>query len=526
LSALYNRQPVSEKFLGDADEAYADLSSRVFSPEWANLSNGEVERRVKAAGFEVLRRLLQAHYSWRGLYEAATPVVGVDGHERAHVRRGAVRTVETVFGTVALARTAHSGRGLPALHPVDADLNLTPRKYSHELERTAVLAAVERSYDATTALVSRTTSAGVGKRTIEELVDRAAVDVDSFYADTGLSPESTADSGPLLVLSFDQKGVVLRSSDLRPETQRIAAQQERVLEAVKEKNTKGRWRGRKRMATVATVYTIQPDDRSADDIVRGLRRLKDAGNRPRRTVRPELKRLWASLRKEPEEVIEEAFVEARKRDPEGVKTWIVLVDGDPELRTWVKRAAARHNAKVTLVLDLIHALQYLWRAGECLAPDKGAPLEDWVLERLLRILNGDVSSVVGGLTRAATRRRLTKAQRKEVDLCRNYFLRRKEMMRYDQLLSIGAPIATGVIEGGCKHLISNRMDVSGAKWSIRGAEAILRLRAVYVSDDFQDFWRYHEGLDYQRYHATQYAGNTPAPTQLSAHGRPSLRIVK
>jgi hypothetical protein len=124
--------------------------------------------------------------------------------------------------------------------------------------------------------------------------------------------------------------------------------------------------------------------------------------------------------------------------------------------------------KITLVLDFIHALEYLWKAAHVFF-DEGTPeIEAWVLEQLERMMEGRIGHVVAGMTRMATVRGLSAKERAPVDKAASYLLKRsrKEMMRYDELLALGAPIATGVIEGACRHLISDRMDPTGARWRL------------------------------------------------------------
>ena len=201
------------------------------------------------------------------------------------------------------------------------------------------------------------------------------------------------------------------------------------------------------------------------------------------------------------------------------KRWFVLVDGDPELRNWVQAEARSRGVKITLVLDIIHALQYLWRAGEDLCGEEEAAVEDWVLPRLERILSGKVSDVVAGMTRSATKRGLSKGQRRSVNQCANYFLNRVGMMQYGELLKMGAPIATGAIEGSCKHLINDRCDLCGARWTVKGAEAILKLRAVYISGDFDEYWKHHEAAERKRNHEERYLDGRPAPVRARRHLR-------
>ncbi|MFH1530484.1 MAG: ISKra4 family transposase, partial [Pseudomonadota bacterium] len=274
--------------------------------------------------------------------------------------------------------------------------------------------------------------------------------------------------------------------------------------------------GRKRMASVAAVYTVAPYLRTAQDVIAGLRHVRDAAPKPR--PRPENKRVWASLTRNLRDVIADAFDEACDRDPERSKRWLVLVDGDKKLSKWVRAEARRRGVEITLVLDFIHALEYLWKAAHVFF-DRGTPeIETWVLERLERMLEGRISHVVAGMTRMATVRGLSKEERKPVDKAAQYLLMRRRwgMMRYDELLTIGAPIATGIIEGACRHLINDRMDVTGARW---------RLRSILSSGDFDKYWRFHEQAEARRNHASRYADGEVPPVKRPT-GRSNLRVVR
>lgn len=448
---------------------------------------------------------------------ALAPVVGTDGVERTHVRGSKARKLRTTFGPVQVSRTAYSGRGVSALHPVDADLNLPANGFSHEVQRLGTMGAVQLSYERAAEFLKESTGAQVAKRQLESIVTSAAADFDSFYEMRRWCPDLLKDTGPFLILSFDQKGIVVKHQELREKTRRIAESEKPRIRAVNKRSGKKRWRGKKRMATVGVVHTIEPDHRSPADVIRGLRRLKVKSGRHDRTVRPEHKRVLASLEKTPQEVISEGFSEALSRDPDQTKRWFVLVDGDPDLRNWVLAEAKKRGVTVTLVLDFIHALQYLWQAGEDLCGKEESAVEAWVLPRLERILAGKVSDVVAGMTRSATKLGLRKGQRKAVDRCANYYLKRTAMMQYDEILRVGAPIATGAIEGSCKHLINDRCDLCGARWTVKGAEAILKLRAVYISGDFDEYWKHHEAEERKRNHESHYLQGRPTPVGARRH---------
>src|SRR5204862_4306916 len=120
------------------------------------------------------------------------------------------------------------------------------------------------------------------------------------------------------------------------------------------------------------------------------------------------------------------------------------------------------------------------------------------------------------IRRSATRRGLTAEQRKAADTCAGYLLNHTAYLRYHEYLAAGLPIATGVIEGACRHLVKDRMDLTGARWSLDGAEAVLRLRALRTSGDFDAYWRFHEQQDYRRNHVAVYADGQVPPIRSRA----------
>ena len=501
----------------EANVKFEDIKKALLSQELLQSSHGELERFLGSEGRELLRLLLQGHLDARGAARAVEPVVGDDGVERTQVRPNTSRELTTTVGTVKVTRARYEARGVDGRHPADAGLELPPGRYSHELTRLLAQQAAQVSFEKAIDFVAQTTGVTVPKRQAEELVRRAAQDFEAFYAGRahGAPPSEKA----FLVMSVDQKGVVLRHEDLLPVTQKKAASG-RKLET---RFTRGEPRARKRMATVAAVYYIEPDVRDAESVIAGLRHIKPSQPSPR--PRPQNKRGWASLERPLAAVIAEMFDEAQRMDPERKRPWLVLVDGDKKLETAIRRTARAKGAEVNLVLDAIHALQYLWAAGHKLC-DEGSPeLEKWVLERFQRLLEGRASDVAAGMRRSATKRGLSDEQRGPIDTAANYFLKRKHLMLYDLCLEAGTPIATGVIEGTCRTLINDRLDITGARWSLRGAEAIIELRALMQSGDFDDYWAFHTEREYHRNHASSYADEKPPAVALRG-SKPHLRLVK
>lgn len=508
-----------------AREEFFRLEERLQSGETLRMDHSDLESLVEKEGRELLRQLLQAHLELRADAKVTGPVVGADGIERTHHREGE-RRLETLLGAVYVARPGFGARDKATLFPLDADLNLPKELYSFGIRRRGAEAAARGSFEEAVKLLRETSGAQVPKRQLEELVIRAAVDFEGFYAGRRYSWLAKAkDAGELLVLTFDGKGIPMRLEDLREATRKAAQARTPKLE---KRLTKGEKRNSKRMAQVAAVYTIAPFIRGPEEVVGDLK--PDGSAKPTRP-RPEDKRVFASVKKEPEDVIEEAFQEASFRDPERKRHWVCLVDGNADQIKLAKAAARRHRVHVTLVLDVIHVLEYLWDATYVFNAEASKEAEAWVTEKLLRLLCGETGQVIASIRRSATKRGLGETQRKAADRCADYIERHKTMLRYDECLSKGLPIATGVIEGACRYLVRDRMEITGARWSLEGAEAILRLRSMRASGDLEGYWKHHERMERERNHEALYAENhapelmPPTPSK-SLPSRGHLRRVK
>lgn len=473
----------------------------------------EIERMMRAQGRELMRSMMQAHFDERAAQERPVMVRGAEGIERVQTRQSA-RTVMTEFGEVVLERTLYQAPGVDALAPVDAALGLAEEKYSHEVRRIVAEESARASFDEVVELVRKHTGADVPKRQVEELAVRAARDFDAFYRERPCAPEVT---DHLLILSFDGKGIAMRLEDLRAATRKAAEATPRRLQT---RLTKGEKPNRKRMAEVATVYTLAPWPREIGDVLHGLGQRDDAA-RPR----PTNKRVWASIEHNAQRVIDDAFDEALRRDPERRRRWVVLVDGQLDQRRRIERTAAKRGVPITIVLDIVHVLEYLWRAAHAFHPDAHAAAEQWVECRLLALLNGRTGGEVAKSLRLMLKRHdLEAAAAKAVEKAAGYLVKNTRLLRYDRALKDGLPIATGVIEGACRYLVQDRMGRTGARWSLNGAEAILRLRALRTSGDFDAYWAFHLAKEHERTHQSRYA-DAAVPNPL-APARPYLRLVK
>lgn len=495
-----------------ADEKFEAIKSRLVSAEVRTMTHSNLEKLLDVEGRELVRRLLQDHLSLRSQQERELgidgPVISDDGVVRTHLR-DSDRGLMTQFGGVRVERVAHHAPGTASLHPLDAALNLPKESFSFGVRRRAAVEATRGSFDDAVESLVTTTGAKISKRQLEELVVRAASDFDAFYETRAvLTPSAVAQLGDLLVITTDGKGVVMRHEGLRPATQRAAKRARRKL---KRRLSKGEKRNRKRMAQVAAVYTVAPFVRTPEEILSELEREDET---PPQRPRPENKRVWASVANDMEAVIRAAFEEASRRDPQRKKIWIALSDGNEDQLQLLETLALEYGVEIIIVLDLIHVTEYLWKATTCFNEESSPEAEEWVTERVLRVLRGKARDVAAGVRRSATLRGLSTKKRKAADKCADYLLKYADYLHYDEYLAKGLPIATGVIEGACCHLVKDRMDITGARWGLGGAEAVLKLRAIRSSGDFDAYWTFHEQQELTRNHAERYAnGEIPAMRQ-------------
>ena len=490
-------------------ECYAELEEWLASEDAAGLQHGELEEQLDVRGRELLRRLFQDRLDLTAAREVRRhDVTGEDGIARTRAEKGRTRPLVTKFGQVTVSRIAYRVPGRANVHPLDAELNLPEEKHSHGLRKLAAIESARGSIEAAGAAVTRATGVTIGKRQLEELARRCAAHVEAFYLQRVISP--APDSWPL-VLTFDGKGIVMLPGALRPATAKAAAAAAGKLAT---RLSPGEKNGRKRMAELACVYDAAPVPRTPEDIIStpaqkrkkkaqaGKSKTKGKG-KPRE---PQARGKWltASVTDDIPAVIAAAFGEAERRDPQHKREWAVLIDGNNTQIEAVTAEAASRGATVTIVIDFIHVFEYLRKAAWSFF-DKGEPAaEEWVADQARKILRGKSAQVTAGIRRRATTYGYSPAERAGADECARYLDNKKDYLGYAGALEKGWPIATGVIEGAARWLVKDRMDITGARWGLQGAEAILKLRALIASGDFDAYWHFHLRREHERIHHARY----------------------
>jgi len=464
-----------------ARQEFSSLEAWLSAPLTLQLPLHQIESQQEFRGRELHRLLLQTHVQQRGNGDVG-PALRVTQQFTTSLythRRLQRRALKTIFGPIHIDRMSYGRNGVGSIHPLDEAMQLPARSFSYEFQKRMVKAAVQSPFLESTERMQELTGRSVPKRSLEEIIQDAAQDFDTFYAER--IPAPWQQTASILVVAVDGKGIPM----VKPGHPKRSA-----------RRTKGQKANRKKMATVAAVFTRAPWVRTPEQVVESLFRTNtkqviEPG--PCTPPRPEHKRVWASLVKGKAAVIEEVVQEVRRRDPENQKTHVALTDGERALQILVD-----DRLKVTLILDLLHVLEKVWKAAHVFHPEGSPEAELWARLMCLRILEGNVCQVVKGLRQTVTKRKLFGAKRKTLLSVADYFQNNRNRMRYDEYLAQGLPIASGSVEGACKNLIKDRMERSGMRWTESMAEAIVKLRAIYLSGDFDSYWAFHIIQDQRR----------------------------
>ena len=473
-----------------------------------SLEHGELESTVMKDGMEFMRLLTQAHLDLRAAREQPRhDVADADGDARTTCEDGHERTRVMIYGPVRTTRIAYRKKGKENLYPQDAALNWGQHAYSAGIIARNAKAVAAVPFGQAAAQVSAQGAIRLGKRQSEELAIGAAADFEAFYA-SRLPEPCPPQTG--LLLTCDGSAFPVLPGALREATARAAAARARAAaDSGWPDDPADLRKSRKRMAELAAVADIPPAPRTPGDIITALfgpaRRGSDGGG-PAPEPGPEAqgKTVFASVRRPAADVIAGAFAEAHRRDPDHQRPWFAVVDGNNHQIETITSLAAKHEVKVPILIDLMHAAGYLWKAANSFFYPGDPDARTWVKEQTAKILAGRHRDVRAGIRRRATACGYSPAERAGADECARYLENKQDYLDYPAFLKAGWPVASGLIEGAARWLVKDRMEVTGARWGLDGAEAVLKLRALHGTGDLDDYLDFHFQQEKQRNHNSRY----------------------
>ncbi len=468
------------------------------------LEHEQLESESMQAGFEFIRLLTQAHLDLRAAREQRRDdVTDADGDTRATREDGHERTRVMIYGPVVTSRIAYRKKGKENLYPQDAGLSWGQQSHSAGIIRRNAKAVAVAPFGQAARQVSAQGAIHLGKRQSEELAVAAAGDFEAFYASRRPEP---CDPATGLLLTADGSAFPVLPGALRPATAKAAAARAKQAAASGWPDDPGDLRkSRKRMAELAAVADIPPAPRTPGDIITALfGPPRSGGGRPASGPKARGKTMFASVRKSAGEVIAEAFAEAHRRDSDHLRPWFTVVDGNNHQIETITTLAARYQVTVPILIDLIHVTQYLWKAANSFFYPGDPDARAWVRDQAAKILAGKHRDVRAGIRRRASACGYSPAERAGADECADYLEHKQDYLDYPAFLAAGWPVASGLIEGAARWIIKDRMEVTGARWGLDSAEAVLKLRALHGTGDLDDYLDFHFQQEKQRNHDSRY----------------------
>lgn len=447
-----------------------------------------MEKEIFKRVMRIALAAMKGYFAEKGTGDVGNVLELEDGTIMKSEKRLLEKNYFAVFGKLEVYRSCYRVNGREGIMPLDAQANLPERTYSYFLQELMDLLSIRDSFGEAAVTLKNMLGLGISSSRFEVVNRESANSYDEFYENKELpDPES---EGEIQVIGFDGKGV--------PIIKREAAK-------LKSRLGKGEKRQKKKEAIVGVSYTTDPKVRTPEEVAENLvypeeaRKKRDAEKEKGIKypyIRAKNPRRIASLERSKKKVMEEIITDAKRRDLDNQQPLVVVMDG--ALYLWDLLGSLLAGMNWVGILDIIHVTEYLWKVGNALYGEKSPKGERWVYTHLLAILQGRVGMVIGGLKQTMSKRKLKANQRKALEDAINYFENHREWMHYDDYLALGYPIGSGVVESTCGHTVKKRMEGTGRRWSIKGAESTLLLRSIYTSNDWDGYWETHRAMERKR----------------------------
>jgi hypothetical protein len=451
--------------------------------------NGTSAHDVERGLFEELlvlgKKLFDAFLQLVGPGDFGDAVTLDDGRRVHRSEAQHARRLLTVFGECSVSRWVYATHAKARVEfaPTDQRLQLPASEVSYLLQEWDQLLGVEQAFGLVREVIKTILGLSQSVDTLERTNQQMAEAAPVFRESQG--PVDLAKEGDLLVVTEDNKGIPM----VRPVEEKPAGAH----------RSKGEKANKKQMACIGCVYSVDRHQRTPEELVATLFRDPD---RPRKQPpQAQNKRYWAELSREvdgeeirgQDVVFEYLQAEIATRRQPG--QWLVhLCDGQASLET-DRHAYLPEDTHTLDILDLMHVLPRVWEAAHVFHAENSREASAFVRDHLTQLLRGRTGQVIANWRRRGTRQRLAAAKRKKLRGLCAFLEKNKHRMRYDEYLRLGCPVATGVIEGACRHVIRDRMERAGMRWKIPGAQAMLNLRTIYTNGDWTVFQQFRIVLE-------------------------------
>jgi hypothetical protein len=486
----------SQEIIQDIRGQFEHMLEFVTGEEARTATADHIERGLFKMVLSLGAKMLQLFFVMRTQASSRQTIQTKTGQELPY-HRDTAREYFSIFGKVSLERPYFYKKGVGGQIPLDAELSLGTTCYSDLLREVSEYLGVYTVYGKTSDILERVLELNLSTRALQQNIAEDAAEVEAYYAQK--PPPSPADEAEILVIQADGKGVPMILDEPTEPSVRLG---------------KGQKRGRKKEAIVTSVYTIEASPRTAEEVVASFFELSQEPPRPTSThPTPQHKHIWATLDGK-QTALARLFLQVVQRQGKHIQYQVALCDGCEALQS---RLSAQFPG-FSLVLDFIHASEYLWDVANCLLGETHPDRLDWMARHTLLILSGQTQQIIADFRLIAQKKKTKAALRKQLIKTANYFERNLPFMDYPSYLANGWPIASGVIEGACRHFVKDRCELSGMRWNQSGAENLLRLRAAAENDDWDAYHIYRKQQRHSRLYGSPVAApNAPEAQAINIH---------
>lgn len=433
-------------------------------------------------------KLLQLFFVVRSQASSRQAIHTATGEDLPY-HRDTSRGYHSIFGKVSIERPYFYQTGVGGKTPLDGELSLGTDSYSDMLREVSEYLGVYTVYGKSSDILERLLELDLSTRALQENIAEDSSDVEAYYAQK--PPPSPATEAEILVVQADGKGVPMILD--KPSVSKVRL-------------GKGEKQGHKKESIVTSVYTMGAAPRTPEEVVASFFDLpQDAKQATLPHPKPQNKHIWATLDGK-EVALARLSLQVAPRLGAHIQHKVALCDGCGALQSRIEA----QFSDFSLVLDFIHASEYLWDVANRLLGETHPDRLTWMANQTLCLLSGQTQQVIADFRQLAMKKKTKTALREQLNKTANYFERNLPFMDYPTYLSNGWPIASGVIEGACRHFVKDRCELSGMRWSKSGAENLLRLRAVAENDDWDAYHNYRK----QKRHIRLYGSSNPNPEAI------------
>ncbi len=488
----------SQVIIQDIRKDFDNMLDYVTGEQARTATADATERGLFRMLIEMGLKLLTLFFVMRSQSASRETLKMADGSD-LYYHRDTKRHYVSIFGKLCFVRPYFYRKGKDGQTPLDAELSLGDDCYSDLVREVTDYLGVYGVYHKSCEILERLLGLNLSTRVVQTNLGEDAADVSAYYAQKP-APVASSEAG-ILVIQADGKGVPLILEETQTDKVRLG---------------KGEKHGHKKEAIVTSIYSIEPFARTPEQVVASYYD-KISLDKP---SKPQNKHLWATLEGK-DVALRRLSKLVTVRLGDHIQHKIALCDGCKALQTRL----AKYFPDFILILDFIHANEYLWKVANALFGEADDQRFDWMKARTLQLLSGQTQQLIAEFRALAKQPKLRKSKRTQLLKTASYFERNLPFMDYPTYLSNGWPIASGVIEGACRHFVKDRCELSGMRWLQTGAENLLRLRAVAENNDWDDYNTYRKQQRHLRLYGSLPANPEPIEAQSLATRHASHAIA-